>query len=1160
MNSPADKLAMLEHILDQAPIGIAVIDADSGSWLRFNKAFYCLLGYEEGELRNLSFAELAAGDEPDYARLVENLIQSPEAVQTIDKRYIHRNGREVWVRLQLSLLVAEWPEEHTGRLLAAYAHDISNVNTAPSEDNLERDIYMMFLKDDKDIITVSGPDGIIRYASPSVKHLLGYEPSEMVGTHRSLYYHQTDSREMGQPGKLYSESDIFTRRVRHKDGHYLWFETSFHVEYRPDGEVDRIVAMGRNITERKKYENQLNQAQRVAQVGSWRYDLIRNEATFSAELQRLFSGQLAGFYSDLSGFFNVVHPEDRDWITQRVEEVIRNGDAGEFTFRVLVPEQDQLYIHSQWEVARDEHGHAIEMVGMMQNITDRVLLEKQLRESERNYRLISENSMDFLNRTSIETHTYLYCSPACEAILGYKPEEMVGTHSLSYVHPDDLDDLVEYVNRIEQQETQAPVAYRYRHKDGHYVWLESNSRYIYDEDGRPLEIISVARDITEHKQFEFRLQESEQRYKSLFEYNPLAVYSMNLDGDYLTANANLERLLGYSLEELIGMYYGLVVAEKDIERTNYHFTQATLGYPQNYDLTILHKDGYPVEINTINIPIKVNNEVVGVYGISMDITERIRYIEQIEKLSNEYTLILNSVSEGIFGLDLEGNATFINPAGSAMLGLGPDELLHDPSYLQRIQQTRLDGSSYIVDESPLLSALRDGYAYSSKEAVFWRKDGSSFLADFQVTPLYDKGERKGAVVVFRDVTGEKEIIRAKELAEQADRAKSEFLAIMSHELRTPMNGVIGMTSLLLDTELSEEQQGYARIINESSEALLHILNEILDFSKIEAGKMTLEQEPIDLLHLLETTLELFAPKAAEKGIGLSLDYGNDVPEAITGDSTRLRQVLVNLIGNAVKFTDEGRVQVAVESLRPADGSCSNLRFSVHDTGIGIAANRQNMLFQSFSQLHPTINRKYGGTGLGLAISKQLVELMGGVIGVESTENVGSTFYFTLPLSGFASEEEEGAPLADFTSERADAEGIDEGKKRESSLYGPLRILIVDDHPVNRKLLQTLLQKRGYTPDSVENGEEAVQAVLNGTYDLVLMDVQMPVMDGLMAAKRICEKLPAEQRPFIAAVTAFARVEDRLQCAEAGMDDFISKPIHAAEINRVLLKAASRIVQ
>jgi PAS domain S-box-containing protein len=769
-------------------------------------------------------------------------------------------------------------------------------------------------------------------------------------------------------------------------------------------------------------------------------------------------------------------------------------------------------------------------------------IEERLKESERQFRLISENSLDLISRHAAnEQATYLYASPSALNLLGYKPEEMVGNSAYEYFYQDDIPIINKYLSAI-QEKGAYTVAYRIRHKDGRYIWFESTGRYTDDDSGAVKEIIAISRDITERKEAEKRLQESEQRYKSLFEYSPASVYSFDLDGKYLSANANLETLTGFGRDELLHMTFMPFIDPEDMDKTMTHFELAKQGIPQNYEITIIHKDGHRIEISVTNVPIVVDKRVVGVYGIAVDITERKKYVAQIEKLSYEHSLILNSVSEGIFGLDNEGHAMFINPAGAELLSYGEGQF-EGRNYHDMIQHTRADGSPYPFGESPIFKTIRDGVPRSVKEEIFWRTDGSSFLAEYQVTPIMDKGQIKGAVVVFNDITNEREILKAKESAERADSAKSEFLAIMSHELRTPMNGVIGMTELLLETPLTDEQKDYAEIIRKSGDALVHILNDILDFSKIEAGKMDLNIEPIDLHLIMGSVIELFSGKAAEKKLELTSRIDPSIPAHVMGDGTRIRQVLVNLIGNAVKFTEAGHIRISIHNKPIRDSKFLAVEFLVEDTGIGIPAGKLDQLFQSFSQLHAGINRKYGGTGLGLSICKRLVELMGGTISAESEEDSGSTFRFRLPL-GIVSPSEDNGPVLERDTAMVSVEPA-------QSEIKPLRILVAEDQPVNLKLLVRILERLGYAADTAENGAEAVQAISRQRYDVVLMDLQMPVMDGIAATRRIHELVAADQLPVIIAVTAFARDEDKQMCLEAGMNDFLAKPISLNDVQKIL---------
>ena len=425
-------------------------------------------------------------------------------------------------------------------------------------------------------------------------------------------------------------------------------------------------------------------------------------------------------------------------------------------------------------------------------------------------------------------------------------------------------------------------------------------------------------------------------------------------------------------------------------------------------------------------------------------------------------------------------------------------------------------------------------------------DGRKRLMEVTKAPFRSaEGEFIGVLAIAHDITQRKQdeddIRRAKELAEEATRTKSDFLANMSHEIRTPMNAILGLSHLILKTELSERQRDYIQKVESSGVHLMGIINDILDFSKVEAGKIELERAEFELQSLLDSAIALVAEKSCAKGLDLVFDVAPDVPCRLVGDSLRLSQILVNFANNAVKFTAHGEIVISAQ-VQHRVGDQLLMRFAVKDTGIGMTPEQMTRLFESFHQADSSITRKYGGTGLGLAISKRLAELMGGEVGVDSTAGAGSTFWFTA-LVGLGSEPQATAQSAQPATGDA--------RQLLAALQGA-RILLVEDNDINQIVASEILAEAGLEVDIAHDGLMAIEMVQAIPYDLVLMDMQMPVMDGVAATVAIRKLAGFEDLPIVA-MTANAMDKDRERCLQAGMTDFLSKPIEPAELWRVLLQ-------
>lgn len=515
--------------------------------------------------------------------------------------------------------------------------------------------------------------------------------------------------------------------------------------------------------------------------------------------------------------------------------------------------------------------------------------------------------------------------------------------------------------------------------------------------------------------------------------------------------------------------------------------------------------------------------------------------------------ITDTIADGLYVLDPHGRVTLINPAFTEILGFRADDVVgkvgHDIFHAHNRNKDIVT-----LDQCPIYARVRQGEPFSGDE-TFCASNGRYVDVEVAGRPILDeRGHPTGySVTAFRDISMRKEaeaaLLAAKESAELANHAKSAFLSMMSHEIRTPMNGVIGMAQLLLRPGLDEaERLEYTRTLLNSGQTLLLLLNDVLDLSKIEAGRVELESGVVEPEQILRETAALFAGTAADKGLEISAEWQGEA-HRYRGDSHRLRQMLSNLVGNAVKFTAQGEVRLGAREIECADDICT-LEFSIVDTGIGIPADKLGRLFQPFSQVDASTTREFGGTGLGLSIVRSLAELMGGSYGVHSVPGQGSRFWFNVALARLPADTES------RQSPRGAAENVALALSQQS-LCG--RVLVVEDNRTNRLVIQALLGKLGLTVDVAEDGEQGVRHILDSAGqnmpDLILMDVHMPVLDGYGATARIreWEAQRGGRRLPVIALTANAYAEDRERCLAAGMDGYLAKPIDIRDLHQTLAR-------
>ena len=656
-----------------------------------------------------------------------------------------------------------------------------------------------------------------------------------------------------------------------------------------------------------------------------------------------------------------------------------------------------------------------------------------------------------------------------------------------------------------------------------------------------LPVFVSARTLIECEESKSLLKKSKNRYRQYFDFSSDAMFVMKLDktetllGRFVDVNKEACKRLGYSREEFFKMTPADINRPGKTPYMSRLIAKLEREGQISFDTVHVAKDGreFPVEINSLLLE---DEEEKFVLVGARDITERKRAEDALKESERLYRLLADNVHDVIWTTDEFLVPVFISPSIINLSRLNSTESI--PSLFR-----------HIIMESPLIEISGEKSKYKDMFPVHWElelalDDDASIWVESIATPIWNSaGAFKGIIVVTRDITSRKSIMleleQAKELANQANQAKSEFLANMSHEIRTPMNGVLGTLQLLGLTDLTHEQLDYVETALTSGSSLLVIINDILDFSKIEAGRIIISEERFDPRALVDSLVASFQSITQDKNIVFSKDIDALVPKTLYADHIRLRQILFNLVGNAVKFTEDGEIGISINVGDVISEDDLHLEFSITDTGVGIPQDVGNELFEPFCQITSNNSTKYKGTGLGLSIVKKLVDLMGGNVHISGKNGRGTQACFDIIAK------DGGDDLRLSRDEIASFEAVDELDR--------LHILLAEDEIINQKILRSALEKFGHTVEIVQNGTQVLESLHTRKFDLVLMDIQMPVMDGLEATEHIRtrpEFSHISDIPIVA-LTAFAMTGDREKYISAGMDSYLSKPVDIAELGKVL---------
>ena len=1002
-----------------------------------------------------------------------------------------------------------------------------------------------------DAVIIMDVDRKVQWINEGFTKITGYAMDEVVGRFQGdLLHGEKTSREVTDriAVKLTRGEETEEELVKYrKNGSPFWVRTSIKPIYDEEGTITHYLAVENDITIRKEKELAIQALYK--EVADFKFALdesaiviIFDSAGKIIHANRKFSDISGLRHDELMGHDYRAISTDlyEKRILQPVWDTLRKGNIWRGELKNKAKAGNNYWTDTSIVPLMNDNGTIRHYLAIQNDITERKELENELLASKGKL----EQAMKIAHFGAWEIDSVnkrLYLSGELREMLRYSENAAVSIDDfMGNVHADDIQALRDTLRRVADTLVQSELEYRY--------WVDGQLRYMHsilapriNEHKQVVGAFGTVNDITQRKLTAMALRKSEEEKAAVLENAQTLICLHDMGGVIIDVNAAGLKMSGYGKEEVLGMNLRLLVSPEYKSHFDAYLQEIATTRKASGTIQIINKTGQKRVWLFQNTVYENNGNAPYVIASAIDITESVKANNEIEKQQQFIRQIIDNSPNVIYVMNEHRQIVLANKTFTQYyeydgrqqpfvndLCKGPDDIfLSDADALldmEEGQMIRMEGCMGTLGE------LENKNWFTIIKKCFTEKTGKRYFLGF------------GMDITSR-VRVESDLIAANEIVERSLKVKDQFISNMSHEIRTPLNAVIGFTDLLADTPLNQDQSEYIQIVKTASQNLLALINNILDLSKIESGNLALESQPIDIRQIVIDATKIMEQKAKTKGINIITRFPAALPEKVLGDQLRLSQVLFNLVGNAVKFTDSGHVEVSCSLVKGSDETKHYFSFAVKDTGIGVPEEKQSEIFDRFTQANADTQRLYGGTGLGLNIAKSIVDMHGGTLSMESVSGRGTTFHFII---GFKKYEE--------SAEMTEVKGIDGDRILHINSTRPIRVLLAEDNQINAMLAIQVLSNGGFVVDHVFNGESAVQSVQEQTYDVVLMDIQMPVMNGIDATKKIRTlQSPAARLPIVA-MTAHSLYGEMQNCFRAGMTAYVSKPFKPEGLYSTILES------